>query len=222
VRALEVGAGTGKATVAFAARGVEIVALEPSEAMAAVARRNCEPFPNVRIELSTFEDWHPEPDAYDLLFSAQAWHWVSPEVRYRKASDMLVAGGTLALFWHRTRWQGEDLFGELEDVYSRLAPELLARNPGFPGLTPPAGDDEIVAEILASGMFEEPSLCSHPWAATFSANAFVNLLLTQSDHRLLDDGTRGVLIGAIREVVTSHGGEITVPHRTFLVLMRTR
>src|ERR1039458_4096462 len=39
LRALEVGAGTGKATVAFAVRGLEILALEPSLEMATVARR---------------------------------------------------------------------------------------------------------------------------------------------------------------------------------------
>src|SRR6266567_7043011 len=44
-RALEVGPGTGKATVALAARGVEIVALEPSAAMANVAARRCASFP---------------------------------------------------------------------------------------------------------------------------------------------------------------------------------
>ena len=42
-RVLEVGAGTGKATVVFAARGLEIVALEPTPEMAAVAARNWGP-----------------------------------------------------------------------------------------------------------------------------------------------------------------------------------
>lgn len=81
VRALEVGAGTGKATVPFALRGVEIVALEPSVAMATVAKRNCQRLPNVRIDVTTFEDWPLEPAAFILLFSAQAWHWVRREVR---------------------------------------------------------------------------------------------------------------------------------------------
>ena len=39
-RALEVGAGTGKATVLVAARGVRVLAIEPSAPMAAIARRN--------------------------------------------------------------------------------------------------------------------------------------------------------------------------------------
>jgi SAM-dependent methyltransferase len=89
LRALEVGAGTGKATVAFAVRGLAIVAIEPSAAMAAVARRNCKPFPNVRLECTTFEDWAVEANPFDLVFSAQAWHWVTPEVRYVKAAEAL-------------------------------------------------------------------------------------------------------------------------------------
>src|SRR5437588_9250645 len=54
-RALEVGAGTGKATTLFAGRGVSVLALEPSAEMAALWRRNCEPFANARIEQTDFE-----------------------------------------------------------------------------------------------------------------------------------------------------------------------
>lgn len=158
LRALEVGAGTGKATVAFARRGLSIVALEPSAAMAAVARRNCEPFPDVRLHCTTFEGWAVEAHAFDLVLSAQAWHWVTPEVRYVKAADALVGGGTLALFWHRTRWQGEQLRDELADLYGRVAPHLYAKHPGFPGLTRPQGDDRLADEITASGLFGSPTM----------------------------------------------------------------
>ena len=63
LRALEVGAGTGKATVAFASRGLRILALEPSPEMAEVARRNCAGFPRVRIAPASFEEWQVEPTA---------------------------------------------------------------------------------------------------------------------------------------------------------------
>ena len=179
-RAVEVGAGTGKATVAFAARGIEIVALEPSAEMAAVARRHCGRFPQVRIEVTSFEDWPVEANAFDLVFSAQAWHWVRPDVRYRKAAEALRPGGTLALFWHRTRWSGEALRDELEQLYRRLVPELYAQAPGFPGLTPPRGDDTLVDEIAASGLFEHATPRTYPWSVTFTADSFVELLLTQS------------------------------------------
>jgi SAM-dependent methyltransferase len=169
LRALEVGAGTGKATVGFASRDLEILALEPSADMAAVARRNCQQFPKVRVESTSFEDWSAQAASFGLLFSAQAWHWVSPEIRYRKAAEVLGPGGTLALFWHRVRWQGEPVRDELESLYRRLAPDLLARRPGFPGLSARSGDGAAGDEVRETGLFGDVTERTYPWSATFTA-----------------------------------------------------
>src|ERR1022692_4287085 len=104
-RVVEIGAGTGKATVAFATRGLEIVAIEPSAEMAAVARRNCALFSRVSLRMSDFEDWQNDSGSFDLLISGQAWHWVSPGVRYVKARRLLEPSGSLALFWNRPVWE---------------------------------------------------------------------------------------------------------------------
>jgi SAM-dependent methyltransferase len=222
LRALEVGAGTGKATVGFAARGLEILALEPSAAMAAVARRNCQPFPGVRVESASFEDWPVQPGGFSLVFSAQAWHWVTPEVRYRKAAEALRPGGTLALFWNRVRWRGEPWRDDLEDLYRRLVPDLYARRPGFPGLTSRPEYGDRVGEMRGTGLFRDETERTYPWPATFTADSFIDLLQSQSDHRLLAEDARAELFGAVREIIASYGGEIEVPHMTLLVLGRLR
>jgi SAM-dependent methyltransferase len=222
LRALEVGAGTGKATVAFAARGLEILALEPSAEMAAVARRNCQPFPRVRIESVTFEDWPAASGRFGLVFSAQAWHWVRPDVRYLKAAEALRAGGTLALIWNRVRWQGESLRGDLEDLYRRLVPDLYARHPTFPGLTTRPDDADRGNEMRRTGLFQDETERTYPWPAAFTVDSFLELLQSQSDHRLLAEDTRARLLGAVREVITAHGGEIEVPHVTLLVMGHRR
>src|SRR4051794_37336193 len=69
--ALEVGAGTGKATAAFAARGVTVTALEPDRQMLDVLRAK---LPGVACVPATFEE-HTAEQPYALLYSAQAWHW---------------------------------------------------------------------------------------------------------------------------------------------------
>jgi SAM-dependent methyltransferase len=221
LRALEVGAGTGKATLAFAARGVEILALEPSPEMAAVAARNCRELPRVRIVRSTFEDWRLEERGFGLLFAAQSWHWVAPEVRWARAARALSPGGTLALLGHSVRWRGEPLRDELEDVYRRVAPALLTRNPGFPGLHD-VDDDAYVDEIQRTELFGGVTSRSHPWSEHFSADGFLDRLATQSDHRLLTDTARGELFAAVRELVSARDGGVDVPHVTTVTVARLR
>ena len=47
--AVEAGAGTGKATRAFAERGLRIVAVEPDPAMAGILAASCAAYPNVTV-----------------------------------------------------------------------------------------------------------------------------------------------------------------------------
>ena len=95
--ALEVGAGTGKATRLFAGRGVTVTACEPDPAMAVVLRRRTTGLP-VEVVISTFEAYGPGEGPYDLLFSASAWHWTDPGRRWDLTTGFLRPGGTVALF----------------------------------------------------------------------------------------------------------------------------
>src|SRR5688500_14007196 len=56
-RVLEIGCGTGQATVALAEQGCVVVAVELGPAMAAVARRKLARFPDARVVVSAFEEW---------------------------------------------------------------------------------------------------------------------------------------------------------------------
>lgn len=220
-RALEIGAGTGKATVAFARRGVRILALEPDPGMGAVAARHCAPFPEVVIEETSFEDWTLVAGAFDLVFSAQAWHWVRPDVRCALAAAALAPGGTLALFGHRVVWaEGDPVREELDECYRRHAPALYARGPGFPGLSPIAREEEARADMKRSELFFDVEFHDHPWDTSFGPGDFIEWLETQSDHRMLPEDARQELLDAVRAVVEGHGGRIVVPHATFLVLGR--
>lgn len=220
VRALEVGAGTGKATLAFAGRGLEILALEPSPEMAAVAARHFVGLPRVRLERSTFEDWSVQAAAFDLLFAAQSWHWVDPAVRSAKAARALAPGGALALFWHRVQWRGEPLRDELDELYRRVAPRLHAANPSFPGLRPSGGEDDLVRQLAAQGRFGELEMRTYPWPARLGAAALLDLLSSQSDHRLLAEAERERLLRAVGALVARRGGELEMPRDILLILAR--
>src|SRR5690348_858483 len=62
VPAVEAGAGTGKATRAFAAQGLRITALEPDPAMAGILAASCAGYPGVTVVVGPFESYvPPEP-----------------------------------------------------------------------------------------------------------------------------------------------------------------
>ena len=60
---LEIGCGTGKATLGLARRGLNILALDPGEALIAVARRRLAGFETVEFARATFEAWPATPGA---------------------------------------------------------------------------------------------------------------------------------------------------------------
>src|SRR5437016_6476289 len=58
-RVLEVGAGTGQATVPLARRGLAVTAIELGPELAAVARTKLARFESVTVVTGSFEDWEP-------------------------------------------------------------------------------------------------------------------------------------------------------------------
>ena len=127
-RALEVGAGTGKATRLLAGtavdHGLAVTALEPDPAMAAVLLGATRGLP-VRVVVSTFEAYEPDEAPFDLLFSASAWHWTDPASRLDRAAAALRPRGTVALFGSG-RAGSRLLDPDLQDTVARTRREVIA------------------------------------------------------------------------------------------------
>ena len=120
-RILEVGCGTGKATRYFAEREYELVCLDIGADLLAVAKEKLKAFPNVSFVREAFEEWKPE-DKFDLIISATAFHWIDPEVRYLKASQVLKSSGFLAVFSNQHVRKEEGFFAEVQSLYDRILP----------------------------------------------------------------------------------------------------
>jgi SAM-dependent methyltransferase len=215
---LESGCGTGKATVPFARRALRMTALEPDSAMAAIAQRNCASL-DVSVEITSFEDWVVPPRAaFSLVMAAQSWHWVQPGVRLRKAHEVLVDDGALALFWNRPDWPETALRHEIDAAYERVVPELGAR---MPGKSPQeVGRRACVEELAASGLFGEITATEHAWETAYERDAYLELLDTQSDHRLLDPVTRERLFAEVGRAIDDAGGTFPVSYVAELYVAR--
>lgn len=212
---LEIGAGTGKATVPFARRGRKLVALEPGANMAAILRKNLAAFPKVEIETTTFEAWGGADGSFDLVISAQALHWIDPDVRYAKAAAALRPGGALALIRNEISDLAPALRADLEAAYARYFPAPIwtaARN------TIEAQRRDLTAEIEGSGLFTKVHAGFFPCPVSYSRAQYLDLLDTHSDHALLDPGFRDPLYQAIGAAIDRHGGRIEVPYVSMALL----
>ncbi|NGO80987.1 class I SAM-dependent methyltransferase [Streptomyces sp. YC504] len=93
--ALEIGAGTGKATRLFAEREVAVTATDPDGAMLCELRKHVPA--NVRTVQAAFEDLRPG-EHYGLVYAAAALHWTRPESRWSRMAALLEPGGVFASF----------------------------------------------------------------------------------------------------------------------------
>jgi SAM-dependent methyltransferase len=219
---LEIGAGTGKATAMFAARGMQVVAVEPSEEMAAVARRVCAGYSSVRIEQSDFERWDPAGRMFPLVFAAQAWHWLDPELGFAKAARVLRAGGVLAAFWNRPMWVRAALREVLIDAYRRAAPEVLDESDPMHPANSPSGDETRWRDgVCATEGLGDADVREYEWSRTYTARDYAALLQTHSTVRVLDPARRHALVEAVAQAIERHGNTFELPLVTRVYVARS-
>ena len=219
-RILEIGCGTGKATLPLARRGYRILCLEPGANLAAVAQRNLSAFPLVAVRRCRFEDWELEPKAFDLVVAATSFSWVDPAVRYRKTAQALRPGGCAALFWNaHVQIPGQDrFFYVVQDVYRRHTPEMVGRPPYAHEL--PAA---VEHEFLDTGLFEEVAVKQYPWTETYDTDRYLKVLQTFSGHLALLETTRAALLEDIAALIDREfGGQVVKHHVAVLQIARRR
>jgi SAM-dependent methyltransferase len=215
-RLLEIGCGPGKATILFAERGYEILCIEPGINLIDIAAEKLRGYP-VTFVNCLFEDWQETPQAFDLVYSGQAFHWVTKEVGYEKAAGALKPGGYLALFWNRSPNRDDALRREIDSAYQRCAPELIEATKQNPKELVKF-EMEQATEIQASGHFHEVAVLRFPWTQRYTTEQYLGLLSTHSDHIALPKERLDCLLEDIRNVIERFGGNLELHYSTVLYL----
>jgi SAM-dependent methyltransferase len=194
--ALEIGAGTGKATRVFAAHGIAVIATDPDPAMLDELRKHV-PTSVVTVQ-AAFEEL-PLTSGYDLVFAAASLHWTDPDRRWPRVAAMLRPGGTFASFGGRMHLSD----GAVEQAVS------AARSPFLPDdeVPPPDGTPADAAlqwpgtELARSDLFTDVRQSSIERRVTLSAREYVGHLSTVSAYLELPGPVREAALQAILAVV---------------------
>jgi SAM-dependent methyltransferase len=173
--ALEIGAGTGKATRLFAHRGVTVTATEPDAAMLAELRKHVPA--NVKPVQAAFEELRPG-ESYGLVYAAAALHWTSPEGRWSRMAALLEPGGVFASFGGPIRLADP----MVEDaVHAARAPFLDNDEVPSPDGTPPGQDMQWPGtELQRSEWFTDVRQSVIERRLTMSARDYIGYLSTVS------------------------------------------
>lgn len=96
-RVIEIGAGTGIFTKQLAAHGVNVVAVEPVEAMRQVLTSD---LPGADVRSGTAEDLPVAQESFDVVVVAQSFHWFDYERALDEIHRVLCPGGHLVTVWN--------------------------------------------------------------------------------------------------------------------------
>ena len=217
-RVLEIGAGTGQATRGLLDRGWSVVALEPGARLAAVARRVLAGRGDVEVVEQPFERWDADDrEPFDLVLAATSWHWVDPSVGYGRAAGLLRDGGLLAVAAteHVLPPDGDDFFRQVEAAYDEVGLGDGRGGPAHPDTIEPPD----VAAMRGSGLFAEPEVRRYLWAQDYTAEEYVTLLSTYSNHIAASPEQRDTLFARVRELVARRPSGTVRKH--YLTLLQT-
>ncbi|GAA4548227.1 class I SAM-dependent methyltransferase [Streptomyces collinus] len=194
--ALEIGAGTGKATRLFARRGIAVTATEPDGSMLAELRKHVPA--NVTTVQTAFEGLRPG-ERYGLVYAAAALHWTNPEGRWPRVAALLEPGGVFASFGGPFRLTDPAV---REAVHAARAPFLESDEIPSPDGTPPGHEMQWPgSELQRSEWFTDVRQAVIERQVTMTARDYVGQLSTVSAYLVLPASVRDQVFSRIRQVL---------------------
>jgi SAM-dependent methyltransferase len=213
-RVLEIGCGTGQASVRLAERGYDLLAVELGPRLAEVASARLAGYPSVRVMVADFDRYTPTGPAFDLVFSATAFHWLDPATRFDRTAALLQPGGMLATVATGHIDGGtRAFFDEVQRCYRRF-------DPATPPHSPPAPAQEVPFDLDAPiGRYRRPVFRRYEWEAGYSTAEYLDLLRTYSGTLAVPPATADGLLRSIGQLIDGrYGGRITKRYLTELRL----
>lgn len=199
--ALEIGCGTGQISMPFLKKGIKWTAIEKGAALAQIANEKFLAFKNAKAFVGKFEDWKSN-EKFDLIISAQAFHWIDKALGYAKIKNLLSSEGSLALVWHMDLSHETSFWKTTGKVYNKYFP----KKENF------RSSKDMVAEyqqdLNADPFFSEVIRKEYPWVKIYDKEEYLGLLSTFSNHMVLPEKKRDRFFKEIEAIIEAHDNKV--------------
>jgi len=226
--AIEVGVGTRKATIPFLNMGYNITAIEINPSMAEYSKNRFNNYSNFNVVISSFEDAVLEKNSFDLIYAASAFHWVDAEIGLPKALRLLKKDGTIALFRYNEIASVDDaLYNKIRQLHNQYY-DRFYEIPYQEPVRKIHSDFYKPVEIykgfrfydLQSFGFHDVTMKFYDVTLEYTADKYIALLDTLSDHRNLPEDVKVPFYSKTKEAIENSGGIYKVDYVFQLYLGR--
>lgn len=219
---VDLGAGTGRASLAMAARGWRVTAVEPGRPMLDILRAAAADRGLVVATLqASAEETGLTPGTVDLVTAAQAFHWFDSERAVGEIVRILRPGGGVALFWNVRHTERSPFLAEYAALLERTVGD--DEGPRYQR----AGRRLTERALRASGDLEEVELLAMEQEIAMTPGQFVGMVFTASYIRTgLDAERQARFRDELEQILVRHGHfdeqPFKVPYRIDLWIARKR
>ena len=216
--ALEIGIGTGQATLPFLNKGCNVAAVELGDRLAKYCQQKFSRFNNFCIYNSDFIEIELPKRSFELIYSATAFHWIPKDSGYAKVKSLLKPGGVVALFWNHPFVSSTDDETNLASmyVYEKYRPD---------DKTPKEFDlskcQEQIEELEKYGFTDIKSKI-YKRIRRLTSEEYISLINTYSDHIALPKEVRNAFEIDMKQAIDNVGGVINIYDTIDLYLAKNR
>ncbi|UVI30426.1 class I SAM-dependent methyltransferase [Paenibacillus spongiae] len=215
---LEIGSGSGKATELLVPYRCHILCVEPGSNLVREGRRKFAKYPFVRFEESRYEEYAAKGTSYDVIFSAQAFHWIPQPIGFEKCAAALMEGGYLALIWNMYLTYDNELDHELVALSNKYG--------GFADFLSEDGCEKrissVASQIEHSGLFTKPQIDRHLWSQAYTADEYFGFMLTGNFFVQKSEEEKEEAYQDILALAGKHNGVIERPYLSVLYLSQKK
>lgn len=223
-RALEIGIGTGQATLPFLKTSCKVTAIEIGDKLARFSKEKFSEFKNFEVINQDFESVQLDENTYDLVYSASAFHWIPRETGLPKVYGLLKSGGVFAWFSVQPlpAQEHSHIHEALQKVYDKYS-QFFGEKPQIdPQIKQQQLEKKRMDRFNAFRQYGFVDINDKVYygTRTFNAKDYTTLISTYSDHKAMPEESRIPFLKEIADTIEHCGGKFTLSDTMLLCMGR--